>query len=62
MPLTSYKMNEIKVIRKKINLSQNLFAKELGVPKKTVEAWESGRNIPQCPAQRILYIIKDTTP
>lgn len=58
MPLTSYKKDEIKIIRKKINLSQNLFAKALGVSKKTVEAWESGRNIPQGPAQRILYIIK----
>ena len=31
MPFTSYKKDEIKIIRKKINLSQNLFAKALGV-------------------------------
>ncbi|HMV41708.1 MAG TPA: helix-turn-helix domain-containing protein [Leptospiraceae bacterium] len=58
LPLANYQKEEIKIIRKKINLSQNLFAKALGVSKKTVEAWESGRNIPQGPAQRILYIMK----
>lgn len=59
LPLPNYTSNDIKVIRKRINLSQNLFAKALGVSKKTVEAWESGRNIPQGPAQRILFIIKN---
>jgi putative transcriptional regulator len=58
-PLPNYKSEEIKIIRKRLNLSQNLFALALGVSKKTVEAWESGRNIPQGPAQRILFIIKN---
>lgn len=57
-PLPNYNSDEIKIIRKELNLSQNLFAKALGVSLKTVEAWESGRNIPQGPAQRMLYIIK----
>lgn len=58
-PLPNYKSDEIKIIRKRLNLSQNLFAMALGVSKKTVEAWESGRNIPQGPAQRILFIIQN---
>lgn len=55
-PLPNYGKKEIKNIRSKLHLSQNLFAKAVGVSKKTVEAWESGRNIPQGSAQRILFI------
>ena len=58
-PLPNYNSDEIKIIRKKLKLSQNLFAKALGVSLKTVEAWESGRNIPQGPAQRMIFIIKN---
>lgn len=52
-----YKGTEIKKIRKKVRLTQLLFAKSLGVSVKTVEAWESERNIPQGPAQKILFIL-----
>lgn len=52
-----YKGSDIKRIRKKINLTQSLFAKTLGVSKKTVEAWEANRNIPQGPAQKMLFIL-----
>lgn len=58
-PLPNYNGQDVKMIRKKLNLSQNLFAKAMGVSQKTVEAWESGRNIPQGPAQRMLFIIKN---
>jgi putative transcriptional regulator len=55
--LPNFQSQDIKKIRNKLKLSQNLFAQILGVSKKTVEAWESGKNIPQGPAQRILFII-----
>jgi putative transcriptional regulator len=58
-PLPNFNSDEIKIIRKKLKLSQNLFAKAIGVSQKTIEAWESGRNIPQGPAQRMLYIMKN---
>ncbi len=58
MPVPHYGANTIKSIRNKIGLSQLAFAKALGVSKKTVEAWEAGRNEPQGPAQRILELLQ----
>jgi putative transcriptional regulator len=57
-PLSRYKAKEIKQIRNKVRLSQSTFAHVLGVSKKTVEAWESGRNEPQGPAKRILMLLE----
>jgi putative transcriptional regulator len=57
-PLPHYKAQTIKQIRNKVRLSQSTFAHVLGVSKKTVEAWESGRNEPQGPAQRILMLLE----
>lgn len=55
--IPKYKGKEIKKIREKLHLTQSLFAQTLGVSSKTVEAWESGKNIPQGPAQRVLSIM-----
>jgi putative transcriptional regulator len=57
-PLPHYKAQTIKQIRKKVRLSQSTFAHVLGVSKKTVEAWESGRNEPQGPAKRMLMLLE----
>jgi len=51
--------HEVKEIRESINCSQSLFADVLGVSKKTVENWESGKNIPNGSAQRLLALIKN---
>lgn len=56
-PLTIYKAKEIKKIRTKLDLSQLAFANIIGVSKKSVEAWEAGKNIPQGPAQRMLELL-----
>ena len=53
-----YTSTEIKSIRNSTGLTQNLFAKYMGVSVKTVEAWESGRNHPGGPACRLLYLTK----
>ncbi len=57
-PLPSYKGEKIKKIRDKLGLSQKTFAYIMGVSVKTVEAWESGQNEPQGPAQRVLMLLE----
>ena len=49
--------SEIKRIRLENNLTQNLLAKFLCVSKKTVEAWESGKNKPNGPSSRLLDLL-----
>jgi putative transcriptional regulator len=56
-PLTVYQADKIKKIRTKLELSQTAFASVIGVSKKSVEAWEAGKNIPQGPAQRMLELL-----
>jgi putative transcriptional regulator len=58
-PLPDYKANKIKEIRNKLGLTQSIFAYAIGVSIKTVEAWESGRNHPNGPAQRILFLLEN---
>lgn len=50
---------EIKSIRESIDCSQAMFADILGVSKKTVEYWESGKNVPNGSAQRLLALLKN---
>jgi len=56
-PLIVYTGAKIKEIRKYNNLTQQLFAKALGVSAKTVEAWESDTNIPSGCACRMLELL-----
>ena len=56
--LPKYHDKEIKQIREDLNLTQKNFAFVLGVSPKTVEAWESGRNVPQGTAQRFLQVLQ----
>ncbi|MBI9095325.1 MAG: helix-turn-helix domain-containing protein [Sphaerochaeta sp.] len=58
-PVEMFSSENIKHIRKKVGLSQVVFASSLGVSKKTVEAWECGRNKPEGPSRRLLQIIRD---
>jgi putative transcriptional regulator len=56
--ITKFKGNEIKEIRLSINCTQKMFSKIMGVSVSTVEYWESGKNIPNGSAQRLLSLIK----
>lgn len=56
-PATNYTAKDVKRIRESLNYPQNLFAKFLNVSPRTVEAWESGRRIPNHAALRLLEII-----
>ncbi|MPN03950.1 hypothetical protein SDC9_151185 [bioreactor metagenome] len=56
--LEEYSSISIKKIRNATGLSQSMFAAAMGVSKKTVEAWEKGRNMPSGTAMRILKLIE----
>jgi len=58
-PVDMFSSEDIKKIRKSVGLSQVVFASSLGVSKKTVEAWERGRNKPEGSSRRLLQIIRD---
>ena len=49
---------EIKSLRKSMNMTQNTFAAAVGVSKKTVEAWEAGTNSPIGVARRLLSMLQ----
>ena len=46
----------VKIIRKKIGLSQSAFAGLLGVSVRTLQEWEQGRRTPKGPAQALLRV------
>ena len=56
-PVFIYNSEQIKRIRNKNGLTQNLLAKYIGVSTKTVEAWEAGRNKPSGPSNRLLWLM-----
>ena len=51
-------VDEIKETRKRLGVSQSVFAIILGVSKKTVESWETGRYTPDGAARRLIMIIQ----
>ena len=50
--------DEIKATRKKLGMSQGVFAIVLGVSKKTVESWEVGRYTPDGAARRLITVMQ----
>ena len=57
-PPPVYTGGEIRSIRMGMMISQQAFANLLGVSKKTVEAWESGKSCPIGPARRLLALLE----
>lgn len=53
-----YTNKEIRSIRNRTGMTQTMFARFMGVSKKTVEAWERGKNHPTGPACRLLALIE----
>ncbi len=43
--------------RRKLDLTQKAFANILGVSRRTVEAWESGKSNPSPTARNLIYLI-----
>ena len=59
--LKRYAADDIRRIRKKAGLTQELLAAFMGVSHKTVEAWERGVNQPTGPACRLLSMLEEET-
>lgn len=57
--INMYSSEDIKRIRLKIGATQAFLAEWLGVSKRTVEAWECGRNMPNGPSARLLALLDD---
>jgi len=49
---------EVKETRKRLGMSQSVFALVLGVSKKTVESWEIGRYTPDGAARRLITVLQ----
>lgn len=58
-PVKQYDAAGVKEIRHSLHMTQAVFAGMIGVSRKTVEAWESGRNIPMGPASRVLDLLTE---
>jgi len=58
IPVPEYRAGDVSRVRSDLRLSQRAFASVLGVSPRTVEAWEAGRNTPNGPAARMLYLIE----
>ena len=56
-PAKKFTAEDVKNLRVRNHLTQSLWAKFLCVSKKTVEAWESGRNQPNGPSRRLLELL-----
>ena len=58
-PVGEFTPSQIKLIRNNSNMTQEVFAKCLGVSKKSVEAWEGGRTKPDGAARRLLGLLQN---
>jgi putative transcriptional regulator len=58
IPIPEYRAGDVSRVRSELRLSQRALASVLGVSHRTVEAWEAGRNTPNGPAARVLYLIE----
>jgi putative transcriptional regulator len=58
IPVPEYNAGDVSRVRSELRLSQRALASVLGVSHRTVEAWEAGRNVPNGPAARVLYLIE----
>ena len=56
-PVTKWNKDQIREIRMRAQMTQNVFADYLGVSVKTVEAWERGRTHPTGPAYRLISFL-----
>ena len=58
LPVPEYSASDITRVRKQLALSQRGLAAALGVSPRTVEAWETGRNVPSGSARHLIYLFE----
>jgi len=56
-PAPSYRARRVARLRRRLKVSQALFAQMLNVSAETVRAWEQGKNPPSGPAARLLELV-----
>ena len=61
LPAPRYQPRQIRDIRTRLGLTQNLMGGIVGVSPKTVEAWEAGNRCPSLSAMRVIAEL-DTNP
>lgn len=59
IPTPEYSGEEVRRLRKTLCLSQNGLALALGVSRRTVEAWEAGKNAPSNSSNKLLYLLEN---
>ncbi|MEI8093574.1 MAG: hypothetical protein WCG80_05135 [Spirochaetales bacterium] len=58
-PVPKWEAQKVRALRHQLKVSQSIFGVVLGVSKKTVEAWESGKNVPNGSASRLMEVISN---
>ena len=53
-----FRAHDVQTLRLKLRLSQAALAAAMGVSSRTVEAWETGVNVPNGTAQHLLYLFE----
>lgn len=56
--IPAYSAKDVVRVRENLHLTRVDFAYALGVTSGMVEDWESGRDVPQGPSRRLLYLIE----
>lgn len=56
LSVTAFKPADIKVVRRKLRVSQTEFALMIGVNVSTLRNWEQGRRVPDGPALALLRV------
>ena len=50
---------DVAKIRSELSMTQKAFAEVLGVSRRTVEAWESGKSTPTPTAKKLMFLIQE---
>lgn len=48
---------DVRALRRRLNMTQQTFSKNFGIPLATLRNWERGRTVPDQPARTLLAVI-----